>query len=93
MESNDHGSPTSWRTDINGILYTVQFASELDTSQAQRVADMILQGTAIGGGAALFRASIDQALAQPDALNDDIQTPHTEQQIRAFLAELRGRLG
>ncbi|MGC4745495.1 hypothetical protein ACLQ28_07515 [Micromonospora sp. DT201] len=77
----------SWMGRINGILYGIQFDQDLDDTVVARVADGVLGGVYPGDRAEMLDA-LDQALRYAGPLNDEIETHHSEQSIRAFLNQL-----
>ncbi|MEU7926474.1 hypothetical protein [Micromonospora sp. NPDC049107] len=81
----------SWKGHVNGILYGVQFDSALDDAVVTRVAEGVDAGL-YPGDRAETRDAIDQALRYPDPLNDQAGTPHSEDDIRAFLRRLSAAL-
>jgi hypothetical protein len=83
---------STWRGRINEILYGVQFRPRLDRALAAGKARSLTDGRGYSSPAQAYVAAIRLALAQPGNLNDEIGTPHSEEQIRAFLADLLAEL-
>ncbi|SIN31730.1 hypothetical protein [Micromonospora cremea] len=81
METN------SWKGHVNGILYGIQFDQALDDTVVTRVADGVLGGLYPGDRAETLDA-LDQALRYSGPLNDQAETHHSEESIRAFLGRL-----
>ncbi|MFI5927085.1 hypothetical protein ACIA3K_13990 [Micromonospora sp. NPDC051543] len=81
----------SWKGHVNGILYGVQFDSALDDAVVTRVADGVDAGL-YPGDRAETREAIDQALRWSGPLNDQAETHHSEDDIRAFLRRLSAAL-
>ncbi|MFY1619059.1 hypothetical protein [Micromonospora sp. WMMD736] len=81
----------SWKGHVNGILYAVQFDSALDEAVVTRVADGVAAGHYPGDRAGT-RDALDQALRYPGPLNDQAETHHSEDDIRAFLRRLSAAL-
>ncbi|KOX05554.1 MULTISPECIES: hypothetical protein [Micromonospora] len=77
----------NWKGHVNGILYGIQFDRALDDSVVTRVADGVVGGLYPGDRAETLDA-LDQALRYSGPLNDQAETPHSEESIRAFLAQL-----
>ncbi|MEV4823804.1 hypothetical protein [Micromonospora sp. NPDC049274] len=77
----------SWKGHVNGILYGVQFDRTLDDAVVTRVADGVAAGL-YPGGRAETREALDQALLYSGPLNDQAETHHSEDDIRAFLQRL-----
>lgn len=86
------GATRQWAGPINGILYCVQFSRSLDGSEADRISDMIMAGRGLPGGTEVYAEAIRRALAQDGPLNSFMETPHTESQLREFLAMVLERL-
>ncbi|MET8198479.1 hypothetical protein [Micromonospora taraxaci] len=80
-------SADSWKGHVNGILYGIQFDTVLDGTVVTRVADGVTAGLYPGDRAETIRA-LDHALRHPGPLNDEIETHHSEESIRAFLDRL-----
>ncbi|MEU8180021.1 hypothetical protein AB0B85_02295 [Micromonospora sp. NPDC049044] len=76
-----------WKGYINGILYGVQFDRTLDDAVVTRVAAGVAAGLYPGDRAETLDA-LDQALRSEIPLNDEIETPHSEESIRTFLRNL-----
>ncbi|MFF0150067.1 hypothetical protein [Micromonospora sp. NPDC005203] len=76
-----------WKGHINGILYGVQFDRALDDSVVARVAGDVTDGRYPGDRATTLDA-LEQALRSTIPLNDEIETPHSEESIRTFLRQL-----
>lgn len=81
----------SWRRDINGILYVIQFAPDLNAEEVERVGVMIEEARVMPGEVSQWIASLGMALASGSHL-DQIGTGHGEEQIRTFLTALLARL-
>ena len=81
----------SWKGQVNGILYGVQFDQVLDDAVVTRVAGGVTDGLYPGNRAETLEA-LDQALRHPGPLNDEIETHHSEEHIRAFLHQLSAAL-
>ena len=77
----------NWKGHINGILYGIQFDRTLDDDVVARVADGVVGGLYVGERAGTLDA-LDEALRYSGPLNDQIKTPHSEENIRDFLARL-----
>ncbi|MEU5904055.1 hypothetical protein [Micromonospora sp. NPDC047527] len=77
----------SWKGHVNGILYGIQFDRTLDDSVVSRVADGVVGGLYPGDRAETVEA-LDQALRYSGPLNDQAETHHSEESIRAFLTRL-----
>jgi hypothetical protein len=89
------GSPPAkgpWAGPINGILYGLIFQRQLDESLADAMARAMLQRRSWGNDPNEFVEAIPQALAWPGRLVDALDTPHTEEQFRAYLVLLAERL-
>jgi len=78
---------SSWKGHVNGILYGIQFDRALDDTVVTRVADGVTGGLYPGDRTATLNA-LDQALGYPGPLNDEVETHHSEENIRAFLGRL-----
>ncbi|WP_433128838.1 hypothetical protein ACQPWW_02885 [Micromonospora sp. CA-240977] len=76
-----------WKGHVNGILYGIQFDRTLDESLVTRVADDVTGGRYPGDRTETLDA-LDQALRSAVPLNDEIEIPHSEESIRAFLRHL-----
>ncbi|WP_405427854.1 hypothetical protein [Micromonospora sp. NBC_00617] len=81
----------SWKGHVNGILYGVQFDRTLDDSVVTRVADGVAAGL-YPGDRAETRDALEQALLYSGPLNDQAETPHSEDDIRAFFRRLTAAL-
>ena len=81
----------SWKGHVNGILYGIQFDRALDDSVVTRVADGVGAGL-YPGDRAETRDALDQALAYSGPLNDQAETHHSEDDIRAFFRRLSAAL-
>ncbi|MFG3553519.1 hypothetical protein ACGGAQ_03940 [Micromonospora sp. NPDC047557] len=81
----------SWKGHVNGILYGVQFDRSLDDSVVKRVADGVAAGL-YPGGRAETRDALEQALLYSGPLNDQAETHHSEDDIRAFFRRLSAAL-
>ncbi|MGW3603179.1 hypothetical protein [Micromonospora sp. NPDC005161] len=77
----------SWKGHVNGILYGIQFDRALDDTVVTRVADGVVGGLYPGDRAETLDA-LDQALRYSGPLNDQAETHHSEENIRAFLGRL-----
>ncbi|WP_433266317.1 hypothetical protein ACQPWR_02855 [Micromonospora vinacea] len=84
-------STDRWKGRVNGILYGVQFDQVLDDTVVARVAGGVVDGLYPGNRAEMLEA-LDQALRYPGPLNDEIETHHGEDHIRAFLHQLSAAL-
>ncbi|MBM0274629.1 hypothetical protein [Micromonospora tarensis] len=81
----------SWKGHVNGVLYGTQFDRALDDAVVKRVADGVATGL-YPGGLAETRDALDQALRYSGPLNDQAETHHSEDEIRAFLRRLSATL-
>jgi hypothetical protein len=81
-----------WRGWINGILYGVASAPQLDEAVAAGVAQSMVSRRFFEDGPQPYAAAIPQALAYPGRLNDEMQIPYGESEIRAFLVLLAKKL-
>ncbi|WP_406077545.1 hypothetical protein [Micromonospora sp. NBC_00858] len=77
----------SWKGHVNGILYGIQFDQTLDDTVVTRVADGVT-GSLYPGDRIETLDALDQALRHPGPLNDEAETHHSEENIRAFLTHL-----
>ncbi|MGN9779613.1 hypothetical protein ACTMS0_28240 [Micromonospora sp. H33] len=81
----------NWKGHVNGILYGIQFDRALDDAVVTRVADGVVGGLYPGDRAETLDA-LTQALRYPGPLNDQVEAPHSEESIRAFLGKLSAAL-
>ncbi|MEV4617176.1 hypothetical protein AB0J74_00470 [Asanoa sp. NPDC049573] len=81
----------AWKGHINGILYGIQFDPVLDDTVVARVADGVVGGMYPGDREVTLDA-VNEALRSPGALNDVMETPHSEESIRDFLGKLSAAL-
>ncbi|NJP35643.1 hypothetical protein [Micromonospora thermarum] len=81
----------NWKGHVNGILYGIQFDRALDDAVVTRVADGVAGGLYPGGPAETLDA-LTQALRYQGPLNDQVEAPHSEESIRAFLGKLSAAL-
>ena len=81
-----------WRGPINQVLYALIGTPVLDEATATKMAGAMASRTYFADGAEVYAAAIPPALAYSGPLNDEIQTEHGEQEIRAFLALLAKKL-
>lgn len=81
----------NWKGHVNGILYGVQFDRALDDAVVTRVADGVAAGL-YPGDRAETRDALDQALLYSGPLNDQAETPHSEDDIRSFFRRLSAAL-
>ncbi|MEH0932199.1 hypothetical protein [Micromonospora sp. CPCC 205558] len=84
-------SADRWKGHVNGILYGIQFDRVLDDTVVTRVAGGVSDGLYPGGRAETLEA-LGQALRHPGPLNDELETHHSEDSIRAFLHQLSATL-
>ncbi|MEH1166322.1 hypothetical protein V6V47_13130 [Micromonospora sp. CPCC 205539] len=82
---------SSWKGHVNGLLYGIQFDRTLDDAVVIRVADGVIGGLYPGDRAETLNA-LEQALRFPGPLNDQAETHHSEEAIRAFLGRLSSAL-
>jgi hypothetical protein len=85
-------SPDPWRGRVNELLYGLLFERQLDDAVVERVARLVLTGDVLPSGAAAYDLAIRQGLAQPDDLNGQTGTPHSEAEVRTFLGQLLSRM-
>jgi hypothetical protein len=81
----------NWKGHVNGILYGIQFDRVLDDVVA-RVANGVTAGLYPGGRDETVDA-LGEALRYQGPLNDQVEAPHSEEDIRAFLHRLVAALG
>ena len=81
-----------WRGRINALLYGLIFTKALDDAAVRRLADAVIAERTIPGGPAVYLAAIEAALPTDEPLNDIIEAPHSEADIRDFLRRLAGEL-
>ena len=87
---DDAGSrdPRTWAGRINEILYGLLFKTHLDDAVVEQMTRSMIERRSFGDGPAVYAEAIPHALAYSGPLNDEIETPHSEGQIREFLARL-----
>ena len=81
-----------WKGRINAILYGLIFTKELDDAAVRGMADALIAERTITGGPAVYLAAIEAALPSDEPLNDIIEAPHGEADIRDFLRRLAAEL-
>ncbi|MFX0591645.1 hypothetical protein [Melissospora conviva] len=81
-----------WRGLVDHILYAVMFRQSLDDAAVDSTARTILSRQGLAAGPEAYSAAADLALASADPLTQSFDTPHSEQDLRAFLGRLRHRL-
>jgi hypothetical protein len=80
-----------WRGRLNQLMYGM-LHRPLDERSVDEIASLVAGRRVLTAGAQNYARAIRDALAAGVPLNDDIGTPHTEQQLRNFLARLATRL-
>jgi hypothetical protein len=81
-----------WRGPINQILYGIQFTSTLDSTMASQMAEAMVARRYFRDGPQLYLQAIRSSRTYAGPLNDEIETPHSEDAIRSFLALVADQL-
>jgi hypothetical protein len=81
-----------WRGPVNQILYCLLFTGDLDATVVDGIAQAMVARSYLIEGPAAYAEAISGALAFDGLLNEEIETPHSEEQIRSFLSRLAERL-
>jgi hypothetical protein len=85
------GADGQWRGVVNQIVYGLIFAKRLDDAVVDDVARNIVARGTLRASPEVYREAITRALASA-TLEDPFDTPHTEAELRDFLARLGERL-
>jgi hypothetical protein len=85
-------SEIDWRGRINQILYGLIYTPALDDQVSTQMAEAMRSGRYFLDGAEAYREAITAALESDATISDGIETPHSEEQFRSFLAQLRAKL-
>lgn len=80
---------SKWKGTVNALLYAIQFRPVLDAEEVNDIAEKIIDGQVLSGGAARYAGAIHGALAQDGPIDDVIETPHSDAALRAFLAQVQ----
>ena len=81
-----------WKGVVNQILYGLIFTPKLDETTAAKMATAMVERRYFGDGPEVYADAIAQALPYHGPLTDEIDTPHSEEQFRAFLHWLGSHL-
>lgn len=82
----------SWRGRTNQILYGLIYVEELTDAVAREMAGAMAAGRYFRDGPEAYAAAVGEALAQEGSLVEQIDTPHSDEQFRAFLRRLADQL-
>jgi hypothetical protein len=85
-------SEIDWRGRINQILYGLIFTQNLDDAAASQMAEAMQARRYFVDGAEEYRDAITEALGTDATLSNGIETPHSEEEFRAFLARVLEKL-
>lgn len=85
---NDPTWKASWRRPISQILYGLLTHRDLGDPYPAKMAEAMVERRYFGDGPAVYAEAIAQALAHEGPITRAIETSHSEQAIRDFLARV-----